>query len=77
LAADLADSLEAALTSEPYQGFSFRRKGQPLALDNGAVNVEFGVTYRGQPSTSVSLDIARAGAVRWTSNGSMPSSQVP
>ena len=60
--ADLADSLEEALTGEPYQGFSFRRKGQPLLLDNGAVNMEFGVTYKGQPWTSVSVDIARAEA---------------
>ena len=60
--ANLADSLEQALTGEPYQGFSFRRKGQPLLLDNGAVNMEFGVTYKGQPWTSVSVDIARAEA---------------
>lgn len=58
--ADLANSLEEALTGEPYQGFSFRRKGEPLLLDNGAVNIEFGVTYKGQPWTSVSVDIARA-----------------
>lgn len=61
-AADLADSLERALTGDSYQGFSFRRKGQPLLLDNGAVNMEFGVTYKGQPWTSVSVDIARAEA---------------
>jgi hypothetical protein len=61
-AADLADSLEEALTGEPHQGFSFRRKGEPLLLDNGAVNIEFGVTYKGQPWTSVSVDIARAEA---------------
>ena len=60
--ADLADSLELALTGDPYQGFSFRRKGQPLLLDNGAVNMEFAVTYRGQPRTSISVDIARAEA---------------
>ena len=60
--ADLADSLEEALIGEPYQGFSFRRKGQPLLLENGAVNMEFGVTYKGQPWTSVSVDIARAEA---------------
>lgn len=61
-AADLADSLEQALTGDPYQGFSFRRKGQPLLLDNGAVNMEFAVSYKGQPWTSVSVDIARAEA---------------
>ncbi len=60
--AHLADSLEEALTGEPYQGFSFRRKGQPLLLDSGAVNMEFGVMYKGQPWTSVTVDIARAEA---------------
>ena len=59
---DLADSLEQALTGDPYQGFAFRRKGQPLLLDNGAVNMEFAVSYKGQPWTSVSVDIARAEA---------------
>lgn len=29
--ADLANSLEEVLTGEPYQGFSFRRKGEPLS----------------------------------------------
>lgn len=58
--ADLTSSLEEALTGEAYQGFSFRRKGQPLLLDNGAVNIEFGVTYRGQPWTRISVDVARA-----------------
>ena len=60
--ADLVDSLEQTLVGEDFQGFSFRRKGQPLLLDNGAVNMEFGVTYRGQPWTSISVDIARAEA---------------
>jgi hypothetical protein len=60
--ADLAGSLEQALTGEAYEGFSFRRKGQPLLLDNGAINMEFAVTYRGQPWTSVSVDMARAEA---------------
>lgn len=58
--ADLAEALEQALIGEAYQGFSFRRKGEPLLLDNGAVNVEFAVTFRGQPWTSMSVDIARA-----------------
>jgi len=42
--ADLATSLERALTNEPYQGFSLRRKRQPLALDNGVINMEFAVS---------------------------------
>ena len=45
-----------------HQGFSFRRKGQPLLLDNGAVNLQVSVTYRGQPWTSISVDTARAEA---------------
>jgi hypothetical protein len=60
--ADLAEALEQALTGDAYQGFSFRRKDEPLVLDNGAVNMEFGATYRGQPWTSISVDIARAEA---------------
>lgn len=60
--ADLADTLEQAVTGDPYQGFSFRRKGEPLLLDNGAVNMDFAVTYRGQPWTSISVDVARAEA---------------
>jgi len=60
--ADLADTLEQGVTGEACQGFSFRRKGQPLVLDNGAVNIEFAATYRGQPWTSISVDIARAEA---------------
>jgi hypothetical protein len=60
--ADLADSFEQAMTSNAYEGFSFRRKGEPLLLDNGAVNMEFAVTYRGQPWTSISVDVARAEA---------------
>jgi len=58
--ADLARTLEQALTGEPYQGFSFRRKGEPLLLDNGAVNVEFAVSYRGGAWTTIAIDIARA-----------------
>jgi hypothetical protein len=60
--ADLADAIEQALSGEAYQGFSFRRKGQPLLLDNGAVNLGIALAYRGQPWTSISVDIARAEA---------------
>ena len=58
--ADLARTLERALTGDDYQGFSFRRKGEPLVLDNGTVNVELAVSYRGGAWTSVTVDIARA-----------------
>lgn len=57
--ADLSAALEQAVTGDAYQGFSFRRKGEPLLLDNGAVNMEVAVTYRGQPWTSISVDVAR------------------
>lgn len=57
--ADLADTLERAVSGDAYQGFSFRRKGEPLLLDNGAINMEVAVTYRGQPWTSISVDVAR------------------
>lgn len=33
--------------ADDYQGFAFRRKGEPLVLDNGAVTLQFGITYRG------------------------------
>jgi hypothetical protein len=58
--ADLADTLEHALIGDAYQGFTFRRKGEPLPLDNGTVNIEFAVSYRGHAWTSVAVDVARA-----------------
>ena len=38
--ADLVRSLERALTGDGYQGFTFRRKGEPLLLENGTVNMD-------------------------------------
>lgn len=58
--ADLARTIERGLTGEAYQGFTFRRKGEPLALDNGTVNLEFAVSYRGGAWTTIAVDIARA-----------------
>lgn len=58
--ADLSRTLERALTDETYQGFTFRRKAEPLLLDNGTVNVEFAVSYRGGAWTSIAVDVARA-----------------
>ena len=57
---DMVRALERALTAEPDQGFVFRRKGEPKRLDNGVMNLEFGVTYRGGAWTSVAVDVARA-----------------
>src|SRR5262249_45354908 len=59
-AVDLPRTLERALTGAAYQGFTFRRKGEPLVLDNGTVNMEFAVSYRGGAWTSTIVDIARA-----------------
>ncbi len=58
--ADLARTLERSLTGDPYQGFSFRRKRDPLLLDNGVVNMEFAVSYRSGEWASIAIDIARA-----------------
>jgi hypothetical protein len=58
--ADLATTLERALTGKPYQGFSFRSKRKPLVLDNGVVNMEFAVSYRGGAWASVVIDVARS-----------------
>lgn len=42
------------------QGFRFQRRRSPVSLDNGTVNVELAVTYRGGSWTTISVDIARA-----------------
>jgi hypothetical protein len=55
--ADLARELERA---GDYQGFAFRRKGEPLYLENGTVSMELAVTYRGGIWTSITVDVARA-----------------
>lgn len=57
---ELVRALERAVTAEEYQGFAFRRKGEPLYLDNGAVSVELAVAYRGGTWTSITVDLARA-----------------
>lgn len=60
--AELTRTLEDVLAGEPYQGFHFRRKGEPLLLDNGTEHVELAVTYRGGAWTTIAVDIARAEA---------------
>lgn len=64
--ADLALTLERALTSDAYQGFSFRNKRKPLVLDNGVVNMEFAVSYRGGAWASHSISCS-PGSLRATS----------
>ena len=53
-------TLEHALTTEAYQGFTFRRKGEPVLLDNGTMSLEFAVSYRGSAWTSIVVDVAQA-----------------
>src|SRR6185503_6430592 len=60
--ADLARALEHAISTNAggYQGFHFRRKSEPLVLENRTVSVEFAVTYKGGAWTSIIIDVARA-----------------
>jgi hypothetical protein len=61
--ADLALALERAVDAgerDGAQGFHFRRKGEPLVLENRTISVEFAVTYRGGAWTSILVDVARA-----------------
>jgi hypothetical protein len=59
---DLARALERAVdeSARGYQGFNFRRKGEPLVLENRTISVEFAVTYEGGTWTSIIVDVARA-----------------
>lgn len=58
--ADLARDLERAAVGSEYQGFTFRRKGEPIYLENGTVSMELAVTYRGGAWTTITVDVARA-----------------
>lgn len=58
--AELARTLERAVTDQDYQGFIFRRKGEPLDLDNGTVSMQLAVTYQGDAWTSITVDLARS-----------------
>ena len=58
--AELARTLERAVADQEYQGFTFRRKGEPLHLDNGTVSMQLAVTYHGDSWTSIAVDLARS-----------------
>jgi len=60
--ADLARAFEPAVTTggAGNQGFQFRRKGEPLYLENRTISVEVAVTYEGGAWTSIVVDVARA-----------------
>lgn len=57
---ELARALERAAVAREYLGFVFRRKGEPLYLDNGTASLELAVTYRGGVWTTITVDVARA-----------------
>jgi hypothetical protein len=60
---DLGRALERAIDVSVrggYQGFNFRRKGEPLVLENRTISVELAVTYEGGTWTSIIVDVARA-----------------
>lgn len=58
--AELARTLERAVADQEYQGFIFRRKGEPLHLDNGTVSMQLAVTYHGDSWTGIAVDLARS-----------------
>lgn len=58
--ADLARELERATAGGDYQGFTFRRKGEPIYLENGIISMELAVAYRGGAWTTITVDVARA-----------------
>lgn len=62
--ADLADALERVIEiggrGGGSHGFRFRRKGEPLVLENRTISVEFAVTYHSGAWTSIIVDVARA-----------------
>jgi hypothetical protein len=57
-AGDLIEELEGAL-ERPYQGFTFRRKGPPELMPNGAARVQVMLLYRGRSWGTVQVDVAR------------------
>lgn len=56
--ADLVAELEQAIAKES-NGFTFRRKGDPIVMLNGAVRMEIQVTFKGKPWTTIPVDLAR------------------
>lgn len=55
---DLLEMLEEAL-AEPYEGFTFRRKGEELRMRNGAVRAKIQVSFHGREWGTVEVDVAR------------------
>ncbi|HEX7241754.1 MAG TPA: nucleotidyl transferase AbiEii/AbiGii toxin family protein, partial [Longimicrobiaceae bacterium] len=57
-AGDLLDEIQTAL-SRPYQGFTFRVKGDPELMPNGAARVQVALQYLGRSWGTVRIDVAR------------------
>jgi hypothetical protein len=54
---DLLTALEDVL-AEPYENFTFRRKGEEHRMPNGAVRVKVQVSFRGREWGTVEVDVA-------------------
>lgn len=55
---DLIQELASAL-ERPYEGFSFRLRGEPHVMPNSAVRTEVALQYLGKPWGTIQVDIAR------------------
>lgn len=56
--ADLVEELGSAL-SQPFEGFSFHRRGETRPLPKGGVRVEATVQYGGRPWARIQIDLSR------------------
>ncbi len=52
----LIDTVESALQGE-FEGFTFRRKGEPYVMPNNVLRVEIAIQYRGRSWATVRLDV--------------------
>jgi hypothetical protein len=55
---DPVEGLEIAL-SNPYEGFSFRLRGEPELMPNGASRVEVSLDYLGKSWGTIQVDVSR------------------
>ena len=52
----LIDAVESALQCE-FEGFTFRRKGEPYVMPNSVLRVEVAIQYKGRSWATVRLDV--------------------
>ena len=52
----LIDAVESALQGE-FEGFTFRRKGEPYVMPNRVLRVEIAIQYKGRSWATVRLDV--------------------